>query len=155
MAGEIFFDNGGSGEAIKSTLQPGSLAITLYDFNDDGSNSHVTMTPAEWDAFVAAGDRALGRKPARDFPPGVVRRARPSTDAEIVARMADLYRDDTPIAEALERAALAMVREAGPTVPRAALSDLLKRAENEATTDDALKLVWNGVVALLTMPKEG
>lgn len=125
MAGEIFFDNGGSAEAIKSTLRPGSLAITLYDFNDDGSNSHATATPAEWDAFGAAGNAALGR-PAPVATPLEERIAEAAKEA--VAEGHRLAYDETSRLRAYGRgeglrAALAMVREAGPTVPRAALSD--------------------------------
>lgn len=104
----------------------GGLAISLMDVEEPRTNVGIA-TPAEWDAFVAAGDRALGRKPVRDFPPGPLPRARPSTDAEIVAWMADLYREDTPIAEALGRAALAMAREAGSTVPRGAVEAVVDR----------------------------
>jgi len=112
-------------------------------------------TPAEWDAFVAAGDRALGRKPVRDFPPGPLPRARPSTDAEIVAWMADLYREDTPTAEALGRAALAMVREAGPTVSRAAVAAVVAEIDAlECADEDAIIGIRRSLAALLAPSTE-
>jgi hypothetical protein len=123
MGKRMMLENGGS---LQVDRHGTDAVIQIHDMEEDVVTV-ARATPAEWDAFVAAGDRALGRKPVRDFPPGPLPRARPSTDAEIVAWMADLYREDTPIAEALGRAALAMVREAGPTVPRGAVVAVRER----------------------------
>jgi len=129
MGKRMMLENGGS---LQVDRHGTDAVIQIHDMEEDVVTV-ARATPAEWDAFVAAGDRALGRKPVRDFPPGPLPRARPSTDAEIVAWMADLYREDTPIAEALGRAALAMVREAGPTVPRAAVAAVVDRLARVAS----------------------
>ena len=131
-----------------------------WGYWDDAHPSDGTM-----ENFVAAGDRALGRKPVRDFPPGPLPRARPSTDAEIVAWMADLYREDTPIAEALGRAALAMAREAGPTVPRAAVaavvpllagvSTMLADSDDAEAKREAVRRLDRIIVALGRMVTDG
>jgi hypothetical protein len=62
--------------------------------------------------------------------------------------MADLYREDTPTAEALGRAALAMAREAGPTVPRGALAPVL--ALHAQIAEESGEYRANLIEALLT-----
>lgn len=105
-----------------SNVAPGSVAFCAY--GEKIERVPAVATPAERDAFVAAGNAVLGR-PAPVVTPLEERILRAwdkaKNESETHAnRERAVYCDGQ--AQGL-RAALAMVREAGPMVPRAALSD--------------------------------
>ena len=113
----------------QSGAAPLGVILTLHDSRGAGT-SNVDIGPAEWDAFVAAGNAALGRTPS-----DLARRALS------VALRIDPY-DNTEsctiaIEDAAEIAAIlreVAAREQGATVPRAGVEAL--RARWSATARD-------------------
>ena len=103
----------------------GGVTIALLDSQEPRTNVGIA-SPDEWDAFVAAGNAALGR-PTPTSTPLEERIANAATDA-LAGFGKDTDKDDWTWANGCEaglRAALAMVREQGATVPRAPLSEAL------------------------------
>lgn len=83
----------------------------------------VTMTSAEWDAFVAAGNAALGR-PLTPLADRIATEQCPPVD---LSGICSEGREEEVYGEGYAKGradAAAMVREAGPTVPRAAVEAL-------------------------------
>ena len=100
----------------------GGVTIALLDSQEPRTNVGIA-SPDEWDAFVAAGNAALGR-PAPASTPLEERIANAATDA-LAGFGKDTDKDDWTWANGCEaglRAALAMVREQGATVPRAGVA---------------------------------
>ena len=107
----------------------GGVTIALLDSQEPRTNVGIA-SPDEWDAFVAAGNAALGR-PAPASTPLEERIANAATDA-LAGFGKDTDKDDWTWANGCEaglRAALAMVREQGATVPRAGVAAVRERCD--------------------------
>lgn len=107
----------------------GGLAISLMDVEEPRTNVGIA-TPAEWDAFVAAGNAALGRPGPGSTPLEASLLAAIEAAGEHVEQGWSLGVEDADLNAARGRveglrAALAMAREAGPTVPRVAVADVV------------------------------
>ena len=60
MGNQVTLKHGGAYEITLSKSGERAVIVEVFDMEEDAS-SVAPMTPPEWDAFVAAGNAALGR----------------------------------------------------------------------------------------------
>lgn len=143
----------------------GKVGIVIDDGQEEGCG---LATPAEWDAFVAAGNAALGRTTSTPLEARLLE-AIEAAD-EHAEQGWSLGVEDACLAAAKGkaeglRAALAMVREAGPTVPRAAVvavvplladvSTMLADSDDAEAKREAVRRLDRIIVALGRMVTDG
>ncbi len=152
----------------QSGAEPRGVIVTFLDSRGKGTNN-VDMHEAEWDAFVAAGNAALGR-PLTPLEERIVK-AIAEADEE-ADKQAGKSAEQEDLADGRGeglREALRMVREAGPMVPRAAvaavaarlarLADVLE-SDDRSAQREARRVLWkvlNDMKAMLDgapAPKE-
>ena len=128
MSNQTTLFHGGAYEITKAREPQAGLVVQVFDMEEDAS-SVAPMTPAEWDTFVTKGNAALGRPCASTPLESRLLAAIEATDehAETGWSIGAEAEDVAAVkgkATGL-RAALAMVREQGATVPRAGVAAAL------------------------------
>ena len=153
MSNQTTLFHGGAYEITKAREPQAGLVVQVFDMEEDAS-SVAPMTPAEWDTFVAAGNAALGRPCASTPLESRLLAAIEATDehAETGWSIGAEAEDVAAVkgkATGL-RAALAMVREQGATVPRAGVEAL--RARLLAVDSGMEDIIIDAFDALLAAP---
>lgn len=118
--------HGGSYEITKAREPAAGLVLQVFDMEEDAS-SVAPMTPAEWDAFVARGNAALGRS-STPLESRLLAAIEATDEHAETGWSIGAEAEDVAAVKGKAtglRAALAMVREQGATVPRAPLSEAL------------------------------
>ena len=124
MVERVTLQHGGVCNVDASDIYPGALHVTI--------NNGATLTPPECDALIAALHKALGR-PSTPLDERIATEQGPPVDLSDICSEG---REEEVYGEGYAKGrsdAAAMVREAGPTVPRAAveaLRDLLLSIES-------------------------
>lgn len=140
-------------QVAPSATRDGSVAVGFYNAEGTEPVHPGCFTGDEWDAFVAAGNAALGR-PSTPLLAAIEARA-VVEDAEARKRWNTDGDEGHGRAEGL-RAAAAMVREAGPTVPRVAVAAVVAEIDAlECADEDAIAGIRRSLAALLAPSMEG
>ena len=117
--------HGGSYEITKAREPAAGLVLQVFDM-EEGASSVAPMTPAEWDAFVARGNAALGRS-STPLESRLLAAIEATDEHAETGWSIGAESEDVAAVKGKAtglRAALAMVREQGATVPRAGVAPL-------------------------------
>jgi len=120
MSNQTTLFHGGAYEITKAREPQAGLVVQVFDMEEDAS-SVAPMTPAEWDTFVAAGNAALGR-PSTPLESRLLAAIEATDEHAETGWSIGAEAEDVAAVKGKAtglRAALAMVREQGATVPRA------------------------------------
>lgn len=154
-------------QVAPSATRDGSIAVGFYNAEGTEPVHPGCFTGDEWDAFVAAGNAALGR-PAPASTPLATRIASEQGPPVDLSGICSEGREEEVygLGYAKGRAdAAAMAREAGPTVPRAAVaavvpllagvSTMLADSDDAEAKREAVRRLDRIIVALGRMVTDG
>ena len=151
MSNQTTLFHGGAYEITKASEPEAGLIVQVFDMEEDAS-SVAPMTPAEWDTFVAAGNAALGR-PSTPLESRLLAAIEATDEHAETGWSIGAEAEDVAAVKGKAtglRAALAMVREQGATVPRAGVEAL--RARLLAVDSGMEDIIIDAFDALLAAP---